>query len=265
MIKSTFFLLATVFAFTYITALASLYIFQDKLIFPAETLPKDHKFTFDMAFTEINISVDGAALNALHFKQEDSKGLIFFLHGNAGHLVDWVTDLEFYRQANYDLFIFDYRGYGKSTSKVQSQAQAENDARVAWDFIAPQYKDKPVVIYGRSIGSALATELAQQVNPALLVLVSPFTSMVDIAKQRYPFAPSWLLRYPFETNKIIQNVSSEVLLIHGDEDDFIPITHSQKLQQLTQKPSTLLVISGADHSNIHHFDSYINGLSKALP
>jgi pimeloyl-ACP methyl ester carboxylesterase len=173
--------------------------------------------------------------------------------------------LEFYRQANYDLFIFDYRGYGKSTGKIKSQAQAENDVRIAWDFIAPQYKDKPVVIYGRSIGSALATELARQVNPALLVLVSPFTSMVDIAKQRYPFAPSWLLRYPFETNKIIQNVSSEVLLIHGDEDDFIPIIHSQKLQQLTQKPSSLLVISGADHSNIHHFDTYINGLIKALP
>jgi pimeloyl-ACP methyl ester carboxylesterase len=249
----------------YITAMAALYFFQDKLIFPAEPLPKNYIFTFNAPFTEINLPVDGAVLNALHFKQKDSKGLIFFLHGNSGHLVDWVTDLDFYQRANYDLFIFDYRGYGKSTGKLKSQAQAIDDVKIAWDFIAPHYKDKPIVIYGRSIGSALATELAQTVNPALLVLVSPFTSMVAMAKQRYPFAPSWLLRYPFETDKIIQNVSSEVLLIHGDEDDFIPIIHSQRLQQLTQKPSKLLIIKGADHSDIHQHDSYIESLTRSLP
>jgi pimeloyl-ACP methyl ester carboxylesterase len=265
MIKSTFFLLTTVVALTYITAMAALYIFQDKLIFPAEALPKDHRFSFDMPFVELNLPVDGAVLNALHFEQKDARGLIFFLHGNAGNLVDWVTDLEFYRQANYDLFIFDYRGYGKSTGTLKSQAQAESDVRIAWDFIAPRYADKPVVIYGRSIGSALATELAVQVNPALLVLVSPFTSMIDMAKQRYPFAPSWLLRYPFKTDEIIENVASKVLLIHGDKDNFIPITHSQSLQQRTQSPSTLLVINGANHSNIHNFDSYISGLTEALP
>ncbi|MFT7491771.1 MAG: pimeloyl-ACP methyl ester carboxylesterase [Pseudohongiellaceae bacterium] len=265
MIKSIFAPLTAVLTLTYITAMAALYIFQDKLIFAAEALPKDYKFDFKASFNEINLPVDGAILNALHFEQEDSKGLIFFLHGNAGNLVDWVTDLQFYQQANYDLFIFDYRGYGKSTGTLKSQAQAEEDVRVAWDFIAPQYASKPVVIYGRSIGSALATELARQVKPALLVLVSPFTSMIDMAKRRYPFAPSWLLRYPFETDKAIQSVTSKVLLIHGDKDDFIPITHSQRLQQLTQQPSRLLVISGANHSNIHNFDSYIDGLTKALP
>jgi hypothetical protein len=265
MIKNTFFFLVSIIMLAYITAMAALYVFQDKLIFPAEALPSDYKFTFDAPFTEINLPVDGAVLNALHFKQENPRGVIFFLHGNSGHLVDWVTDLEFYQRANYDLFIFDYRGYGKSTGKMEGEAQAFADVKSAWDYMAPQYNDKPIVIYGRSIGSALATELAQTVNPALLVLVSPFTSMIDISKKRYPFAPTWLLRYPFETDKKLQNVSSDVLLIHGDEDYFIPISHSQKLQQLTQKSSTLMVIKGADHSDIHQHESYIEGLTKTLP
>jgi alpha-beta hydrolase superfamily lysophospholipase len=265
MIKHSFIILVTIIILAYISAMAALYVFQGKLIFPAEALPKDYKFTFNAPFTEINLPVDGAVLNALHFKQENSRGVIFFLHGNSGHLVDWVTDLDFYQRANYDLFIFDYRGYGKSTGKMESEAQAFADVKSAWDYMAPQYKDKPIVIYGRSIGSALATELAKTVNPALLVLVSPFTSMIDMSEKRYPFAPSWLLRYPLETDKNIQNVSSDVLLIHGDEDDFIPISHSQKLQQLTQKPSKLLVIKGADHSDIHQHASYIEGLTKALP
>jgi len=204
-------------------------------------------------------------LNALHFKQEDPKGLIFFLHGNAGNLVDWATDLQFYKRGNYDLFIFDYRGYGKSTGKITHQAQVIKDTQTAWDFIAPQYSDKPIVIYGRSIGSALATQLAQKAKPSLLVLVSPFSSLINITKQHYPMAPTWLLRFPFETDKIIKNISSPVLLIHGDKDDFISIEHSHKLQPLTQHPSTLITIKGAGHSNIHEFDTYIKGLADFLP
>jgi pimeloyl-ACP methyl ester carboxylesterase len=265
MIKKTFSYLALFIFLAYLTAMAALYTFQDRLIFPAEPLPKNYQFTFDMPFTEINLPVDGAVLNALHFKQKNSRGVIFFLHGNTGNLVDWVTDLEFYRRENYDLFIFDYRGYGKSTGKLTSQAQAVDDVKRAWDFIAPQYKDKHIVIYGRSIGSALATQLAQKVETELLVLVSPFSNLIDIAKQRYPIALSWLLRFPFETNKAIQNVSSPVLLIHGDQDDYIPMSHSKRLQQLTQTPSKLLIITGADHSDIHKFDDYIAGLAKYLP
>lgn len=265
MIKKLLSFIAIIVALAYITAMAGLYFFQSKLIFPAETLPKDYQFTFDMPFTEINLPVDGAVLNALHFQQENSRGVIFFLHGNSGHLVDWVTDLEFYRRANYDLFVFDYRGYGKSTGKLKNQAQAVADVRVAWDFIAPKYKDKPIVIYGRSIGSALATQLALEVDTPLLVLVSPFTNLIDIAKQRYPIALSWLLRFPFETDKAIQNVSSPVLLIHGDKDDYIPMSHSKELQQLTKTPSKLLIIKGADHGDIHNFDEYVKGLTNALP
>ena len=265
MIKKTFSLLALFICLAYFTAMAALFVFQDRLIFPAEPLPKNYQFTFDMPFTEINLPVDGAVLNALHFKQKNSRGVIFFLHGNTGNLVDWVTDLEFYRRENYDLFIFDYRGYGKSTGKLTSQVQAVDDVKKAWDFIAPQYKDKHIVIYGRSIGSALATQLAQEVDTELLVLVSPFSNLIDIAKQRYPIALSWLLRFPFETNKAIQNVSNPVLLIHGDQDDYIPMSHSKKLQQLTQTPSKLLIIKGADHSDIHKFDDYIEGLAKYLP
>ncbi len=265
MLKNSLILVLSFVAFAYIVSMVLLYFLQDRLIFPAEPLPQNHQFEFDAPFTEISFPVEGAMLNALHFKQKNPKGLIFFLHGNAGNLVDWATDLHFYQQANYDLFIFDYRGYGKSTGKLASQQQAIKDTQIAWDFIAPQYHNKPIVIYGRSIGSALATQLAQKVKPALLVLVSPFSSLIDMAKKRYPIAPTWLLRFPFETNKAIKNVSSPIVLIHGDKDDFIPIDHSYKLQKLTQQPSQLITISGAGHSDIHEFDEYIKGLANALP
>jgi pimeloyl-ACP methyl ester carboxylesterase len=263
-IKTILFPLLGIALLLYSIALIALYFYQQALIFPATKLPKNYSFSYNYPFEEVTIPVDGAELHALHFKQENPKGLIFFLHGNAGNVNTWATDIEYYKQVNYDLFMLDYRGYGKSTGKIQSQAQLMNDMRIAWDTVAPQYADKEIVIYGRSLGTALATSLAREVDPALLILVSAFSSMIEVAHAQYPFVPAWLLRYPLRTDQNISEVSSEIVFMHGNKDQLIPIEHSHRLQSLTQKPSTMLTIDGAAHNDIHHFQSYLDGLASAL-
>ncbi len=248
----------------YSLLLLGLYLFQEKLLFPGTKLDKDYQFSFTLPFEEITIPVEGAELNALHFKQPDPQGLVFFLHGNAGNLEEWTIGVDFYEKVNYDLFIFDYRGYGKSTGKITSQKQLMEDVNTAWQSIAPMYKEKPIAIYGRSLGSALATELATTVESDLLVLVSPFSSMIDIAKEQYPFVPSALLRYPFRTDKIINNVNSPIAIIHGDKDDFIDISHSYSLQSTLTKPSAVTVINGASHSDIHEYPQYLDAFATLL-
>lgn len=245
--------------------LLGLYTYQEKIIFPGTALADDYRFEYNVPFSELTIPVNGGALNALHFSQKNPRGLIFFLHGNSGNLTEWATDIDFYQRVNYDLFIIDYRGYGKSTGTIESQQQLHNDVRAAWNIIAPDFTDKPIVIYGRSLGTALAVQLASEVKPQLLILVSAFSNLKNIAKALYPYAPSWLLRYPLETDKLIQQVPSDILFIHGDKDRLIPIGNSQHLQKLTQKPSTLHTIDGAGHNNIHQFSSYLESLEKALP
>ncbi|MGH1486055.1 MAG: alpha/beta hydrolase [Cellvibrionaceae bacterium] len=262
----------------YSAAIAALYFFQESLIFRGDKLPADHTFAFDLPFEEVTIPVDGAELNALHFQQADPKGVIFFLHGNAGNLVDWTIGVDYYQRINYDLFIFDYRGYGKSTGKISSQEQLMDDVRSAWDYMKTYYAnssqiDIPMIIYGRSLGTALAAQLAQEKTssqspekkPELVVLVSPFTSMVDLAQTQYPIAPSSLLRYPFETEKIIDDINTEIVFMHGSEDNFIPISHSQALQTRVSKPTQLLTIEGAGHGDIHNFKTYLDGLASVLP
>jgi pimeloyl-ACP methyl ester carboxylesterase len=263
-IKKTLYPILGIALLLYSISLIALYFYQEALIFPAAKLPANYRFSYNYPFEEITIPVDGAELNALHFKQENPKGLIFFLHGNAGNLKTWATDIEYYKQVNYDLFMLDYRGYGKSSGKIQNQAQLMSDIRIAWNSVASQYTDKNIVIYGRSLGTALATALAREVDPALLILVSAFSSMTEVAQAQYPFAPAWLLRYPLRTDQNISEVSSKIVFIHGNEDQFIPIEHSHRLQSLTQKPSALLVIDGAAHNDIHHFQSYLDGLANAL-
>lgn len=242
-----------------------IYVSQEAMIFAPTPLPLDHHFVFDAPFEEVTIPVDGAEINALHFRQPNPRGLIFFLHGNGGNLESWASDIDYYRRVNYDLFIFDYRGYGKSTGSIQSEAQLHGDVRAAWNTVAPHYREKPIVIYGRSLGTALAAKLAVDVKPALLILVSPFSSMLAMGRQEYPFLPEWLLRYPLRTDRLIEDIRAPTVFVHGDEDRLISIAHTYDLMDRASNQAKLLVIEGAGHSDLHEFTSYLDGLAKELP
>jgi uncharacterized protein len=255
---------AALIALGYCGALAALYLAQERLIFPATKLPADYRFQFDQPFTEVWIPVQGATLHALHFKQPHPRGVVFFLHGNAGNLVTWTTGVDFYRRVNYDLFIIDYRGYGKSTGRIESEAQLHADVRAAYDAMAGLYRDTPIVIYGRSLGTGLAAPLARDVNPRLLILVSAFTSLAAAATREYAWTPEWILKYPMHTDAVIGDVASPILLIHGSEDKLIPPSDSKRLQALARSPTELIVVPGAGHHDIHTFPVYLDGLAARL-
>jgi uncharacterized protein len=244
--------------------LAYLYLSQERLLFRATALPADYQFQFTQPFEELRIRVPGAVLDALYFPQQDSHGLVFFLHGNAGNLESWTTGLDFYRRVGYDLFMLDYRGYGKSTGSVQSEAELLADVRAAWDAIAPRYSGKPIVIYGRSLGTGLAASLARDVHPALLVLVSPYVSLTAAAKRSYPLAPEWLLKYPLRTDSIIGDVTSPVMLLHGRDDTLIPSSDSERLRALVRSPVELVLVDGAGHNDIQRFAAYLDAIEARL-
>jgi pimeloyl-ACP methyl ester carboxylesterase len=172
-----------------------------------------------------------------------------------------------YQQANYDLFIFDYRGYGKSTGKIESEKQLLDDIEKAWHSVIDEYKNKKIVIYGRSLGTSLATHLAKKFDPDLLVLVSPFTSMLEMAQSQYPFLPKldWLVRYPLRSDQWIQQVNCKTLFLHGSNDTLIPTEHSYRLQALINAPNQLFIINNAGHNDIHRFDEYHQKIIEALP
>ena len=250
----------------YAGIVAVLYAMQERLIFPASTLAADYRFAFDQPFEEVRIPVPGASLDALHFTQSAPRGLVFFLHGNGGDLSTWTTGIDFYRRVNFDLFIIDYRGYGKSTGRIESEAQLHADVRAAWDAIAPRYQSRnlPIVIYGRSLGTGLAAYLARDVNPALLTLVTPYTSLAAAAARAFPLAPEWILKYPLRTDTVIGEVKAPVLLVHGTRDELLPLSDSEQLRALARSPAALLVVDGAGHNDIHQFPAYLDGFAARL-
>jgi len=242
--------------------LALVYWRQEALLFQPERLPADYAFALPQV-EEVSIAVDGASLSGLHLQLPQPKGLVFYLHGNAGSLASWFVDTDFYRQANFDLFMFDYRGYGKSTGSIRSEAQLRADVRAAWRRIAPRYRGLRKVILGRSLGTALAAGLAAEVRPDLAILVSAYWSMDEMRRLHYPYLPAWLLRYPLKTSEDVARIDGRVLLVHGELDDLIPPRHSALLQKRA-RDARVQLISGAGHNDLQDSDAYRKVIAAAL-
>ena len=236
---------------------------QERLLFAPTALPARHRLAVDADVHETWIEVPGARLNALHLRLTKPAGVVFFLHGNGGNLESWFVNSDFYRRANFDLFMIDYRGYGKSSGRIESQAQLEADVRAAWAAVAPQYAGLRRVIYGRSLGSGLAALLAAEVQPELTILVSPYLSMQAMAAEHYPWVPAALLRYPLRTDLALPRIRMPALLVAGELDALIPLSHAERLQTIDPR-TRLLRIAGAAHNDIQEFDAYLDGLRSAL-
>lgn len=223
------------------------------MFFP-QKLPKDSKFSYPYKFEEHFIEVEeGVELNGLLFKAEagnDSRGLIFYMHGNAGALNTWGYAADEFLQEGYDVFIPDYRGYGKSDGKINSQEQLFSDMEKVYLEIEKLYQDQEIIITGFSIGSGPATWLASRYQPDMLVLIAPFYNMTELASHYFPFLPSFILRYPFRNNEYIQDVKAPVVLIHGTEDEIIPYGTSLKLKERLKSEVHLFNLEGVGHNNI---------------
>lgn len=247
----------------YLLALAALWWWQEQVIFLPQPLPANHRFALGPDVHETWVEVPGARLNTLHLRLPKPDGVVFFLHGNAGNLASWFVDLDAYRRLNVDLVMFDYRGYGKSSGRISNQAQLSADVRAAWQAVAPRYHGLKRVVYGRSLGTGLAAELAADIQPELTVLVSPYSSMQALAAQHYPWVPGAALRYPLPTDEWLPQVQNAVLLVHGEEDELVPASHSLHLKALAPQ-AELLLLPGVGHGDVHQSATYLAGVAQAI-
>jgi pimeloyl-ACP methyl ester carboxylesterase len=260
-------LLAAVGA-VYTAAVGYLWFRQEHLLFEPTRLPNDKPLVDDADVHERWIDVPGARLSTAQLRLPNPRGVIFFLHGNSGNLKDCLVDLDAFRQVNFDVVMFDYRGYGKSTGCIESENQLRADVRTVWTEFAKQYEGKRVVISGQSLGTALAAGLAAELceagrTPDLTFLVSPYSSMRALADELYPWVPRQVLRYPLHTAEHAARLSGPLMLIHGDKDQLIGIHHSHALR--TAAPAAqFLCVEGAGHNDVHKFPSFRKALEGAL-
>ena len=262
-LKKTFMGLFLCVVIALIIVWLSVPFFSEKLIFQPTQLPPQYQYHFDQNFEEINLPPEpNVLINALYFKAQNSKGIIIYFHGNRDNLQRWGGIASTLTQYNYDVFVMDYRGYGKSTGE-RTEEKLYQDALFCYNFVQKTYNPKEIIFYGRSLGSGFATKLASTNNPRMLILDAPYYSMSKTTGRYMPFMPmSWLLKFPIPTYKWIKHVKCPIHIIHGTNDKLIPLNSSIKLSKINAKLSRLHPVIGGGHNNMHNFESYHEILSQ---
>ncbi len=252
--------------FIYILGAVLLYALQERFIFLDGELPNDYTFVFDSKFREVNLTTsDGANLNAVHFAAKSPKGIIIYFHGNRGDLTRWGVIVQDYVKLDYDVLVMDYRGYGKSVGD-RSMEKLMSDAELFYQYALTLYPENEVTIYGRSIGTGLASWLAGKHQPKRLILETPYYSLNSVAQRYYPIYPSKLaLRYNFQSFKYLKTAECPIYIFHGTDDSVVPYASGQRLHEsLPVGQSELITIEGGQHKNLVEFETFNEELERIL-
>jgi uncharacterized protein len=246
-------------AAAYIAAIAVIYARQEKMLFHPKRFPKSMVFKYDWEFDEFFIKAsEGAEINMLRFPVENPKGAILFLHGNRGNLAKSGSFFGRVKDYGYDVYMPDYRGYGKSSGQLSYKAMLR-DAEICFDWVS-KHSALPVAVHGTSLGSGMASHIAAVRKPEFIVLETPYYSISRIANKRFPFfIHDIFVRFPFSNAKKLPSASCPSYIIAGTADTTTPFSDVQDLCALS--PSTkLFVIEGGGHSNLKEFPEYFAAL-----
>jgi len=224
--------------FIYFLVLVFLYFYQRNLLYhPNENNYSEDKISVDIENVRIKTSDNIELLGWYHEKNlKDSKTLIFF-HGNAGSLENRIHKLNHFRDMNINFLIIAWRGFSGNNGNPSEQGLYE-DGKSAIDWLIKKgVSEKNLILYGESLGTGVATHLAQNKNFAGVILETPFTSMIDAAKKFYPYIPvKLLLKDKFENYKKIKNINSPILIMHGEADQLVPFSMGEKIYEIANEP-----------------------------
>lgn len=243
------------------------YVFQESFLFQAKRMNHHEEFRFDFPFEERNHTMsDGGTINSLFLRTPNAKGAILFFHGNAGDLTRWGKIAQDFTAYGYDILVFDYRGYGKSTGH-RSMHRMNEDGHELYKSLLKEYDEKDIVIYGRSIGCAMATWLAARVQARMLLLETPFYAIKEVFAFRLLLLPARLvLRFPFSNARYFPRVQSPIHIIHGTMDGVVPYYSGKKLYSAfkDQQKITFTTISGGGHNDLISFEAFSVWLEEKL-
>lgn len=251
-----------ILAGAYALAYLAFFVLQDQFIFFSQRLPPDHVFEFKQPFKEYFIKTDsGDSLNALLFETDESRylsgrGLILYFHGNADNLQRWGNYAVDFTQLGFDILMVDYRGYGKS-SGTPSETILYKDAQVVSNWAKENLDYSNLIIYGRSLGTAVASNLAAKVKPEVLILETPFDKINSVL---YGFTST----YKFSNVNHIKEVTCPIVIFQGTEDWVVPMYSAERLKPYLKKEDRFVVIEGGSHNNLRDFKLYHETLKSVL-
>lgn len=230
---------------------------QRLMYFPDATYVTPAQAGLSNVVEQVIETADGERVIAWQANAEPGRPTILYFHGNAGALEARNERIRKYMARGLGVFMMTYRGFGGSSGKP-SEAAIVDDAMLAYDMVVASGVDPyDVVVYGESLGSGVAVQVAAEKTVGGLVLDAPYTSMVDLAALHYPHIPGrWFMTDRYETRRHIAGVSAPLLVLHGERDNVVPVEMGREIYALAPGPKTLKTFPAAGHDDHYKFGSY---------
>jgi uncharacterized protein len=234
----------------YLTLVGFLFIFQRKLQYiPMGKLGNISEYNLDQFEEKILTTSDNTKILAWYKKPELGQKIIVHFHGNAGNLGDRSHKFDAFAKSGFGVLAITYRGYPGSTGKPSEKGFIE-DGIAALHFLCEEngFEPKDLILFGESIGSGVATQLAANANFAAVILEAPFSSAASVAQKIYWFVPvKWMLKDKFESIKSAPQIISPTLIFHKTKDHVVPYSEGKKLFEAIQSPKKFVTVEGFGH------------------
>lgn len=257
--------MVTIIIIIYFLFVGILFFFQRNLLYhPSENNYYGDQLTVSIDKVKITTKDKIDLLGWYHKKNINNYKTILFLHGNAGSLENRIHKINHFKDMNINFLIISWRGFSGNKGNPTEEGLYK-DAKSAIDWLRNEGVDtKDIVIYGESLGTGVATEIAQNNNFAGVILESPFTSMIDAARNKYPFFPiRFLLKDKYESEKKIKNIQSPILIMHGELDRLVPFWMGKKIYNIANNPKYSYFSKYDDHM-LEYNEDLLNVLRKFI-
>lgn len=251
----------------YVLGAIAIYFFQDYCMFHPVAMRKDEKYNFSQPHKEINIPVNKESnLNIIRFTTSDTlpRGVVLYFHGNKKNISWYARFAPYFTKHNYEVWMIDYPGYGKSTGTFNEQTLYDWAGQV-YKFARSRFAADSIVIYGKSLGTCIAAQLASTHNSKRLILETPYYSMTSMARRYFFMYPvDWLFKYRFPEAEFLQKVEVPVTMIHGTDDGIIPYSNARKLKKVMKPGDEFITIDGGSHNDLYNFPLTVKKLDSLL-
>ena len=244
-----------------------LFYLQDKILFHPKKLSADFQYKFKDRFEEINIPFnDTDTMNLIKFLPDNIpvKGVVIYFHGNMKNIAHYATFVGPFLKQGYEVWMEDYPGFGKSTGLITEQKLYEQALQVK-KMADVKFHTDSIIIYGKSLGTGIAANLASRTKAKMLILETPYYSIPSMfSSYAFMYPNEQMSNYKLPTNLFLQDVACPVIIFHGTSDGVIPYRNAKKLLSVLKPTDKFITIEGASHINVNANPQYYNAIDSLL-
>lgn len=246
---------------------AALYFLQDRILFHPVTLKRDHQFDFQQPHRDISVPVNQEdTINVVDFSAAGNqrRGIVLYFHGNKKNISWYARYMPYFTRQGYEVLMIDYPGYGKSTGKL-TEKKLYAWAREVYRMAMTKFPADSIIIYGKSMGTGIAAQLAAGHDCKRLILETPYYDFPSVVSHYFFMYPvKWMLHYQLPTYQYIQTVRAPISIFHGTDDWIVSYRNTKRLQPFLKPGDEVITIEGGSHNDLYDYPLTVKKLDSLL-